>query len=276
MSNHRNGPRDYVVVMRQKSFSLRRLGLRLIQDTSLELTARLIYTRLFQSEAFYTDFWTRWIIRNHCRSEDICVDVGVYRGDILRTFLKVVDRALVVGFEPNPNNFQFLRNRFPFVQIEPLALGNQIGSTTFVCGFDHPARSQLAHFCSKDKEVNSEGKEVSVPITTLDEYFGAKRNINFIKIDAEGAEFEIIKGGMDILAQSRPIIVFEHRLSQSPGGDDDSRTLFTLLHEDIGLLVSPLGHSGHEINDPETFLEHLNLGTEYFVSSPEQILRPNS
>ena len=262
--------------MRQQSFSLRRLGLRLVRDTSLEFVARLIYTRLFQPDAFYTDFRTRWIIRHYCRPKDICVDVGVYRGDILRSFLKIVDPSLVVGFEPNPDNFQYLRNHFPSVKIEPLALGNQIGSAKFVCSLYHPARSQLADFHPEDGEVWDNEKEISVPITTLDEYFKDIRKINFIKIDAEGAELDIIKGGIAILSRSKPILVLEHRIAQRLGGEDDSRILFELLHEDIGLRISSLSNIGHEILDPASFLEHLNLGTEYFIGSPVVIRGPNS
>ncbi len=60
------------------------------------------------------------------------------------------------------------------------------------------------------KAAEGETFEVlSVPVVSLDEYFGREDKVGLLKIDAEGAEFEILKGAERILRQHGPLLVFE-------------------------------------------------------------------
>ena len=44
-------------------------------------------------------------------------------------------------------------------------------------------------------------------------YYGVKETIDFIKIDAEGAELEILEGGLKELRRSQPFMIIDHDFS---------------------------------------------------------------
>src|SRR6202021_4038924 len=50
---------------------------------------------------------------------------------------------------------------------------------------------------------------LSVPVVALDDYFDANDKITLLKIDVEGAELGLLKGGERILRQHAPLRVFE-------------------------------------------------------------------
>jgi hypothetical protein len=54
-------------------------------------------------------------------------------------------------------------------------------------------------------------KVISVPITTIDCYVKRKKieNLDFIKIDVEGGELDVLKGGVDSIKKINPIIMSE-------------------------------------------------------------------
>jgi len=54
---------------------------------------------------------------------------------------------------------------------------------------------------------------VVAEMTTLDEYFELKKPIDFIKIDVEGYELEVVKGAKRTICRYKPVMVIE----QKPG-----------------------------------------------------------
>ena len=75
-------------------------------------------------------------------------------------------------------------------------------------------------------------KEVNV--TTLDKYFSEENNLeklDFIKIDVEGLEWKVIKGGKELIKKFRPIIVAEtHRGVSDMFGYDCITPIFEFLY----------------------------------------------
>ena len=132
----------------------RNLGLGLILDTTLEYPRRLAYTKIFQPRADRIESWTQKFIKEPCDSGAVCADIGAYRGDILRLFLRAAVDGRVIGFEPNPVKCQYLKRHFPASQIEQVALGNRRGLEIFFRDKDRPARSHLAAVDSTGQMAN--------------------------------------------------------------------------------------------------------------------------
>lgn len=67
-------------------------------------------------------------------------------------------------------------------------------------------------------------------VTTLDDYFGEKRDrpVKLIKCDVEGHELEVFKGARVILEQDQPVLLFECEGRHRSGGIDE---VFTYLLE---------------------------------------------
>ncbi|MGD1154273.1 MAG: FkbM family methyltransferase [Terriglobia bacterium] len=127
---------------------------------------------------------------------------------------RVGPQGKVIAFEPAPGEFRKLRwnvriNRCRNVVLEPVALSSQDGSADmFVCLDGFGSLSSLRHPTS---DVKGRIKLTRVAVTTLDTYV-RERNVeavDFMKIDAEGGELEILKGGANVLGRLHPIIMCE-------------------------------------------------------------------
>ena len=55
-------------------------------------------------------------------------------------------------------------------------------------------------------------KDIVVKTDLLDEIIPSGEKIDFIKIDVEGAELQVLKGGMELIRRNKPVIIFEHGL----------------------------------------------------------------
>jgi FkbM family methyltransferase len=71
--------------------------------------------------------------------------------------------------------------------------------------------STMLNYVSTKYKIETEGKFVEVNANTLDNLLLPQQNgishedVNWIKIDVEGAEFEVLKGATDILSKSKDI-----------------------------------------------------------------------
>ncbi|MDR1360971.1 MAG: FkbM family methyltransferase [Rickettsiales bacterium] len=67
---------------------------------------------------------------------------------------------------------------------------------------------------------------VMLPQSTLDNEIPESENISFIKVDVEGADFDVLRGARRILLQSRPIVVFEY-------ANDAAAQLYDYSHKEF-------------------------------------------
>ncbi len=142
-------------------------------------------------------------------------DVGANQG--FYTMLaaqRVGPQGKVIAFEPVPDEFRKLRrnaqvNQARNATLEPLALGSREGfADMFMCLDGCGSFSSLR---PPAEDVKARTGLIRVPITTLDTYVRDKdiRSIDFIKIDAEGGELDVMKGGRHVLNVLRPALMCE-------------------------------------------------------------------
>jgi len=74
----------------------------------------------------------------------------------------------------------------------------------------------------------------------LDEIIPSDIQIDFIKIDVEGGEFGVLKGGKALLTKNKPIIIFECGLGASEFYGTKPDDLFNYITKEIGLHISLL------------------------------------
>lgn len=142
---------------------------------------------------------------------DTCLDIG---GNIgwYTTLLqkKVGDRGQVHSFEPVPQIFEKLKKNVALnndfgaaVTVNNLALGNEEKTVEMHIFKDMPdGHSSIATFGSSDSEI------VTCPMITLSSYLEDKQidEVNFVKMDIEGAEMMMLQGADRLFAQLRPPI----------------------------------------------------------------------
>lgn len=138
---------------------------------------------------------------------DVGANIGVF------TVLQATHGAIVYSFEPNPESYnRLLRNvtankLSERVRLFPTALGDArvMGSLHVIDG------GTTGGFVTQAKPGAS-ASGVAVPITTLDEVVSAVPglSIDLLKIDAEGSEAAILRGGERTLDHVQRIILEYH------------------------------------------------------------------
>lgn len=220
----------------------------------LDLTKNLEYDRL-----------TKLIMKRLITSEANCIDIGCHKGEILDIILKYSPNGKHYGFEPLPFLFNDLKNRYQNkATILPYALADKCGISTFQYVKNAPAYSgiKMRKYAIEKPEI----EEIEVEIKTLDETIPSGLKIDFIKIDVEGAELGVLKGGKQLLKKYKPTVLFEFGLGASDYYGTKPSEIFEFLTKQVGLeiylLKSFLNNEKH-LNLSE-FENHFNANKEYY------------
>jgi FkbM family methyltransferase len=120
----------------------------------------------------------------------------------------------VYAFEPVPGEFRHLRqnvllNRLKNTIREPLALGRQEGSTDMYVCLD--GKGSYSSLQPPEENLKVRRELIRVPIIDLDSYVQHNniRHIDFLKIDVEGGELDVLKGAVMVLKELRPVVMCE-------------------------------------------------------------------
>ncbi len=150
---------------------------------------------------------------------DVGANVGAYSQELRKFF----PEAQIFAFEPSKSSANKFSKRFSedsnVILIES-AVGNIDGTATLHSDFES---SGLASLTKRrlDHFGISFGNSQDVKVLTLDTWFGINEVIpDFIKIDVEGHELDVLRGAEKIVAKTR-LIQFEFG-----GCNIDTRTFF--------------------------------------------------
>ena len=144
-------------------------------------------------------------------------DVGGYEGVFTLFFSKSVGPAgRVFTFEPNPANCQRIRdnirlNRLTNVQLLQLGLGSGKGKGKLVFWPDEPARGTLNASYQKSLRQKKDTACIEIEIESLDGLLSSNPlpPPDFVKIDVEAAELEVLEGMSQTLLTRRPRLFIE-------------------------------------------------------------------
>lgn len=220
----------------------------------LDLTKNLKYDRL-----------TKAIMRKHIKSNSNCVDVGCHKGEILNLMLKFSPKGNHYAFEPIPYLYNDIKLKFEGkAHIYPYALSNVNGKTTFQLVRNAPAYSGIKQ--RKYAIKNPEIEEIEVEMKTLDDVISLKEKIDFIKIDVEGGEFEVLKGARNTLSKNKPITLFECGKGASDYYGTKPEDIFNFITHEVGLKIYTLNSFLKNKNaiKANEFVEFFNSNEEYY------------
>jgi FkbM family methyltransferase len=181
-------------------------GVRIVVPDSLELITPYV---LREQGDFFEDELP--FVRSLLEPGQTVIDIGANHGVYtLPMAQKVGASGHVWAFEPGPSTAQLLAqsivaNGFTHVTLEQSAVSSNAGSAQL--GLH--AHSELRAIVHGGQAESGE----TVPLVTLDdrmERYGWS-NIDFIKIDAEGEESNIVKGGRRFFADLEPLVQYELR-----------------------------------------------------------------
>jgi len=181
------------------------------------VSRKYIANRLMLQGTFETDEME--VIKTHIQNADVFVDVGANIG--LYTCMAKSFGKHVVAIEPQPQNLECLyanliNNNWTDVEVFPIGLSHKPGILTLY-GASGPSASLIsgwAGYSHHFKKIIS----VNTMDALLDKRFADKKM--FIKIDVEGAEYDVLSGALKTICRyPRPSWFIEICLSEfHPGG----------------------------------------------------------
>ncbi len=149
------------------------------------------------------------ILSHFIQKDSIVVDVGAYIGTHSRAFSELVGSGgNVYAFEPNGFIYPFLVKNTKNIQhknitIYPFALGAAGEKRKLING----KNVQWNFGAVRLEPMEKEGDELDIDVKMLDD-MNIDR-VDFIKIDVEGMELEVLDGAEKTIEQSKPIIFQE-------------------------------------------------------------------
>ena len=151
----------------------------------------------------------------------VCADLGAYTGDSVREFLRCFPHlSRILALEPDIRNFKKLtryveENALSFVEAYNLAAGAENGEVLFLAGGNRGARTERRAEGKAEKETGG-GRRIkgnsSVRVCTLDSLLLGEQ-VDFIKYDVEGNEYEALQGSLSTIRKYAPdlLVSLYHR-----------------------------------------------------------------
>ena len=184
-----------------------------LEGFSLEIPRDMAWA--FSTGTYYETNVDHWFVRAVDRLErPIVYDVGANCG--FYTLRAATAGARVIAVEPTSATFASLerniaRNDARDVSAFRLALGDRVGTAHFTLFSSSGNNTSIERRPESVAHLRVTGTE-EVEMTTLDE-LTSTRGLplpDILKVDAEGSDFAVLRGGSRTLAQSRPLILMEH------------------------------------------------------------------
>lgn len=211
------------------------------------------------------------IMKKILKKDSVCVDIGCHKGEIMDQILQFSPIGKHFGFEPIPWMYEALCNKYKDknVVIYPNAISNAETITTFKVVKNAPAYSGLRNreYAIKNPDI----LEIQVTQVKLDNFFKDLNKLDFIKIDVEGGELNVIEGASELIKKLKPTLLFEFGKGSSEYYNSTPENMFDLLAKlnmNVYLLISYL-KAPIPLNK-KVFCQIYNERTEYyFVAIPK-------
>ena len=138
------------------------------------------------------------------------IDIGANRGDVALQYRKMFPEAAIYAFEPFPDSFSILQNRFSGDKkmiCHRLAVGEREASLPFYVNRNVDTNSLLKPKkmgLSSDHQVENQSV-IEVPCIKLDD-FCIQHNISqidILKMDIQGGEYAALRGSETLLKEKR-------------------------------------------------------------------------
>ncbi len=173
------------------------------------------------------------------------IDVGAHIGRYTLVAARLASKVIAV--EPEPSNFSMLcanirLNGFLNVIALPVALSRDGGKRRFyLSDRGDTATSSLEREWRSKRSVGRKPNVIEVQAETLDNLIASfdLQVVDWLKIDVEGHEVEVLQGGSTTLRRTKRLI-----MEVSPGNEAICKSLL----EDAGFTLAGLEHNGDGSN----------------------------
>lgn len=229
-------------------------------DSFTESTlSAILRARGFNNHGNFRESGEEWFIKSVLAPHQptLCIDVGANLGMYAKLLLRET-AAQVICFEPVASTFDQLSAELSSYQerviLHRAGLGHQ---TTAQNIYFNPDATEHASFSRRIENISyvSNSNSESVELMTLDDYCAMNSigRIDFIKVDTEGYEFEVLSGAKETISELRPqFIQLEFNLHQLHRG----HSLLALAELLQGYDLFQLTPSGMRQRNPRSALSN--------------------
>jgi len=142
------------------------------------------------------------------------IDVGAHTGRHAIPIAKQVgDQGVVLAFEPIPHIRETLvknlqASNLNNVVVYPFALSreSQVAEFNYIPNLPEESGLKQRHIYNGTPEAFV---KIRVPVKRIDDLVPHDFQIDFIKMDVEGAELDVLEGAVEVLGRCKPIVAFE-------------------------------------------------------------------
>jgi FkbM family methyltransferase len=128
------------------------------------------------------------------------IDIGAHIGSVISAARRS-NAGKIIAFEAIPDKAARLQRKFQDVEIHSCALSDRTGQAEFFINTKASGYSSL-------NRTGPDVLQIEVALEMLDNLVKAS-DVDIIKIDVEGAELGVLRGGERLIERCRPTIMFE-------------------------------------------------------------------
>ena len=178
-------------------------------------------------------------LRHLLRPGDVFWDIGANYGFVSIFVERAFDgHVRTVSFEPSPFVLTDLRrnlelNECRHVEVQPICLSDRLGVVKFYASAENSWNATIVRGFA---ESTGEDIEVEVQSSTIDESVKHLSPPAVIKLDVEGAEPMVIRGGQEFLRAQRPAMIVEYNVDAIRGAGLTPEAYLAMFH-DIGYRI---------------------------------------
>ena len=138
-------------------------------------------------------------------------DVGACNGIFTQLFKKISgENGKVYSFELNPTNYRNITwLSDDNCIIENMAISSSTGEIDYYSDSENISGDHTSNIVGCDTSYRKMKKIGTAKSISLDEYF-KDLNLDYLKIDVEGAEYEVICGGIETIKKCKYVIIECH------------------------------------------------------------------
>jgi FkbM family methyltransferase len=156
------------------------------------------------AEVYVEDARVDEILRRTIGRSTNCIDVGCHLGTYLQSFVTLAPQGRHRAFEPVLHKAEWLRRKFPTVEVLQVALGERAGTAEYFVHRDQTAYSGLA---KHETPGVGPAEPTQVECKRLDEIVPEDARIGFLKVDVNGGELGVLRGARRLLLRDRPVVL---------------------------------------------------------------------
>ena len=164
-------------------------------------------------ETIINDQLASLLVVKLCQSQKTFIDVGAHLGSVTSSVLDHDPSIIVIAIEASQEKSERLIRKFPDIELHQCAVGDTEGDASFFVNTRQSGFNSLGKPSKKDIDNYV---EIIIPIKRLDSIISSDE-VDVIKIDVEGAELGVVRGGEKLISINRPVVMFESGPTKDDG-----------------------------------------------------------